>query len=89
MRQWFFEEMKDFEAEPGFETQFNVECEGRHYVHLWITNAGGLDLSDPVGLLNSLFLGTTEVAAPGPAVCGADPAAGESLGCETYDTCDS
>ena len=35
MRQWFFEEMQDLAAEPGFETEFSVECEGRHYVHLW------------------------------------------------------
>lgn len=35
MRQWFFETMTDFEPELGFETQFNVRCEERDYLHLW------------------------------------------------------
>ncbi|MBC8872864.1 MAG: SRPBCC domain-containing protein [Planctomycetes bacterium] len=35
MRQWFFKAMTDFEPESGFETQFNVRCEDRDYLHLW------------------------------------------------------
>ncbi len=35
MRQWFFETMADFKPEPGFETQFNVKCEDRDYLHQW------------------------------------------------------
>ena len=35
MRQWFFETMMEFEPEAGFETQFNVQCEDRDYLHLW------------------------------------------------------
>ncbi|MDP6553399.1 MAG: SRPBCC domain-containing protein [Pirellulaceae bacterium] len=35
MRQWFFETMTDFEPESGFETQFNVRCEDRDYLHVW------------------------------------------------------
>ena len=35
MRQWFFEPMTQFKAEPGFETQFVVHCEGTDYLHVW------------------------------------------------------
>jgi len=35
MRQWFFEAMEDFKAEVGFETQFNVVCDGRDFMHVW------------------------------------------------------
>jgi uncharacterized protein YndB with AHSA1/START domain len=35
MRQWFFEAIEDFKAETGFETKFNVECDGREFLHLW------------------------------------------------------
>jgi uncharacterized protein YndB with AHSA1/START domain len=35
MRQWFFENMETFEPEPGFETRFVVENEGRVFPHLW------------------------------------------------------
>ena len=35
MRRWFFETMIDFEPEVGFETQFNVRCEDRDYLHIW------------------------------------------------------
>jgi len=35
MRQWFFEDMVDFEPKPGFETEFSVHCDGRDFVHLW------------------------------------------------------
>ncbi|MBM4160424.1 MAG: SRPBCC domain-containing protein [Ignavibacteria bacterium] len=35
MRQWFFEPMTDFRPEVGFETQFDVQCEGQSYQHQW------------------------------------------------------
>jgi len=35
MRQWFFEPMTDFEPEVGFETQFDVKCEGQNFPHQW------------------------------------------------------
>lgn len=35
MRQWYFENIPAFKAEPGFETQFNVHCEGRDFLHMW------------------------------------------------------
>ncbi len=35
MRQWFFETMDTFEAVVGFETQFNVNCGDKDYLHLW------------------------------------------------------
>ena len=35
MRQWFFETMTDFRPEVGFETQFDVQCEGQNYPHHW------------------------------------------------------
>lgn len=35
MRQWFFEPMIDFKPEVGFETQFDVLCEGQNYLHQW------------------------------------------------------
>lgn len=35
MRQWFFEPMQEFRPEVGFETQFDVECEGAVYPHQW------------------------------------------------------
>ncbi|UCC43272.1 MAG: SRPBCC domain-containing protein [Candidatus Zixiibacteriota bacterium] len=35
MRQWYFENIPDFKAEVGFETQFNVESQGRNFLHMW------------------------------------------------------
>lgn len=35
MKQWFFSQMKEFEPTVGFETRFDVECEGRNYRHVW------------------------------------------------------
>lgn len=35
MRQWYFENIPSFEAEVGFETQFNVENDGRNFPHMW------------------------------------------------------
>lgn len=35
MVQWFFDNIPDFKAEVGFETQFNVNAGERDYFHLW------------------------------------------------------
>ncbi|TRX72458.1 SRPBCC domain-containing protein [Carboxylicivirga sp. M1479] len=35
MRQWFFNNIPDFKAEPGFETQFMVDAGERQFMHLW------------------------------------------------------
>jgi uncharacterized protein YndB with AHSA1/START domain len=35
MRQWYFDNIPTFKAEVGFETQFNVECNGRNIMHRW------------------------------------------------------
>ena len=35
MRQWYFDNIPEFEAEVGFETSFNIESEGRNFLHLW------------------------------------------------------
>ena len=35
MRQWYFPMLPDFKAEVGFSVEFNVECEGRNFLHLW------------------------------------------------------
>ena len=35
MRQWFFEPMTSFQPEVGFETEFDVQCEGQNYPHHW------------------------------------------------------
>ena len=35
MKQWFFENMPDFKAEVGFETQFLITHEERHFTHCW------------------------------------------------------
>ncbi|ULC58152.1 SRPBCC domain-containing protein [Flaviramulus sp. BrNp1-15] len=35
MKQWFFEQIEDFEAKKGFKTQFIVKVENRVYTHLW------------------------------------------------------
>ncbi len=35
MRQWFFENIPAFKAEPGFETRFNVQSGDRIFPHLW------------------------------------------------------
>ncbi|MEM6721920.1 MAG: SRPBCC domain-containing protein [Bacteroidota bacterium] len=35
MRQWFFENIPDFKAEVGFQTQFNVKAPSRDFMHLW------------------------------------------------------
>ncbi len=35
MRQWYFENIPSFKAEVGFETQFNIENEGRNFLHIW------------------------------------------------------
>ncbi|RZT96368.1 uncharacterized protein YndB with AHSA1/START domain [Ancylomarina subtilis] len=35
MRQWFFENIEDFQPEVGFQTQFNVKSGERNFKHLW------------------------------------------------------
>ncbi|MEH0154048.1 SRPBCC domain-containing protein [Limibacter armeniacum] len=35
MRLWFFEDIKAFEPEVGFETQFDVAVEDKVFPHLW------------------------------------------------------
>ena len=35
MRRWFFPEMEEFQPQVGFETRFDVQCEGQVYPHLW------------------------------------------------------
>ena len=35
MVQWFFDNIPAFQAEAGFETQFNVDAGERHFYHLW------------------------------------------------------
>ncbi len=32
--QWFFDTLIDFKPEVGFATRFNVECDGKDYLHL-------------------------------------------------------
>jgi len=35
MRQWFFHQIGDFRAEKAFETEFNVEFDGKVFTHQW------------------------------------------------------
>ena len=35
MRQWYFNQIADFQPEVGFETQFEVDCEGQIFRHMW------------------------------------------------------
>lgn len=35
MKQWFFENIPNFKAEIGFETQFNVKAPSRDFLHQW------------------------------------------------------
>lgn len=35
MQKWFFAEIEEFEAAVGFETQFDVVCDGTTYPHRW------------------------------------------------------
>ena len=35
MRQWYFKNIPSFKPEVGFKTQFNVESQGRNFLHLW------------------------------------------------------
>ena len=35
MHAWFFEEIESFEPTAGFETQFQIEHEGKTYLHQW------------------------------------------------------
>jgi len=35
MQQWYFENIGSFQPEVGFETEFNVESQGRNFLHQW------------------------------------------------------
>ncbi len=35
MKQWFFESIPSFKPEVGFETQFDVNANGKIFTHLW------------------------------------------------------
>lgn len=35
MRQWFFEQISEFQPEIGFYTEFVIENEGRTFTHCW------------------------------------------------------
>ncbi len=35
MRQWYFENIPSFKPEVGFETRFNVQSQGRDFLHIW------------------------------------------------------
>ena len=35
MKQWYFENIPEFEAKVGFKTQFNVTSNDRNFCHLW------------------------------------------------------
>lgn len=35
MKKWYFEPIPAFKAKVGFETKFNIECNGRNFKHLW------------------------------------------------------
>lgn len=35
MQQWLFAELKSFQPDVGFETEFTVHAEGKDYVHQW------------------------------------------------------
>jgi len=39
MRQWYFDNIPGFKAEPGFETRFLVSNEGRDFPHVWKVTA--------------------------------------------------
>ena len=35
MRQWYFDQIEDFRPDVGFETQFDIEVNGRIFRHQW------------------------------------------------------
>ncbi len=35
MRKWYFENIPGFKAEPGFQTEFNVQSAERNFLHKW------------------------------------------------------
>jgi len=35
MRQWYFENIPSFKPEVGFKTRFNVQSQGRDFLHIW------------------------------------------------------
>ena len=48
---------------------------------------GGVNITDGIFVLNYLFLGGPAPPAPGPDVCGPDPAGSPDLGCASYTSC--
>ena len=44
MVQWFFDTIRDFKAEVGFETEFTFNAEGVDYIHLWKVTAAEPEL---------------------------------------------
>lgn len=36
MKQWYFDSIESFKPELGFQTQFNVQCGEKNYLHQWI-----------------------------------------------------
>lgn len=35
MHRWFFDNIPSFRPEVGFKTQFNVQSQGRNFLHMW------------------------------------------------------
>ncbi len=35
MLKWYFDNIPDFKTEVGFQTEFNIENEGRKFLHIW------------------------------------------------------
>jgi hypothetical protein len=50
-------------------------------------DSGSVQLTDAVRILNFLFSGGDAPPAPGPSVCGPDPAGSPVSGCEEYTSC--
>ena len=48
---------------------------------------GSLNITDGIFVLNYLFLGGPAPSAPGPDVCGPDPAGSPDVGCASYTKC--
>ena len=35
MKQWYFPQLETFQPEKGFETKFNIQHEGKDFLHIW------------------------------------------------------
>lgn len=35
MKRWYFDSIPDFRPEPGFTTRFNIQHEGKEFLHIW------------------------------------------------------